>query len=140
MGRRGPPPKPTALKLLEGNPSKRPLRGEPLQPTPGRLACPTWLDREAKAEWRRIVRVMPPGWLTPVDRSVLAMACVWWSEYVAAVRTGESRRMLEASKEYRAFVSKLGLSPSDRVGLHVPVAGPTDEMSELEVFLGESDA
>jgi len=52
----------------------------PSAPTP-----PTWLDREAAAEWRRVV---PPlesiGVLSKVDRGVLASYCTAWSHAVKA--------------------------------------------------------
>ena len=48
MAVRGRKPKPTAIKLLEGNPGKRPLNeSEPLPPQ-GQIKCPSWLLPEAK--------------------------------------------------------------------------------------------
>jgi len=50
----GPKPKPTAIKILEGNPGKRPLNlnePKPLQIAP---ECPDWLLAEAKKEWNRL--------------------------------------------------------------------------------------
>ena len=50
MATRGRKPKPTALKLLEGNPGKRPLNEhEPIPPT-GKIRCPSWLEEEAKKD------------------------------------------------------------------------------------------
>ena len=47
MATRGRKPKPTALKVLEGNPGKRPLNEN--EPKPERKApeCPSWLEPEA---------------------------------------------------------------------------------------------
>ena len=43
MATRGRKPKPTALKVLEGNPGKRPLNeNEPIPPK-GSIKCPSWL-------------------------------------------------------------------------------------------------
>ena len=58
MATRGRKPKPTAVKVLEGNPGKRPLNM--YEPVPERRApeCPSWLNDEAKAEWDRLADKM----------------------------------------------------------------------------------
>ena len=48
MATRGRKPKPTALKLLEGNPGKRPLNDREPVPPRAALKCPAWLLPEAK--------------------------------------------------------------------------------------------
>ena len=60
MAARGRKPKPTALKVLEGNPGKRPLNDHEPIPPKGELKCPSWLLPEAKRNgsgwhprWRR---------------------------------------------------------------------------------------
>ena len=48
---RGPPPKPTYLRILEGNPSKRPLnRNEPQPPPVETLDPPDYLGGHAATE------------------------------------------------------------------------------------------
>ena len=54
MATRGRKPKPTALKVLEGNPGKRPLNDREPVPPKGTLKCPAWLLPEAKKEWKRL--------------------------------------------------------------------------------------
>jgi phage terminase small subunit len=52
---------PTALKVVMGNPGKRPLNQ--LEPKP-RLAipsCPAHLHATAKAEWKRLARQLHQG-------------------------------------------------------------------------------
>ena len=51
---RGRPPKPTALKLLHGNPGKRPISDREPKPPKGETTCPKHLDATAKTEWKRI--------------------------------------------------------------------------------------
>ena len=46
-------PKPTAVKILEGNPGKRKLNEHEPQPQRKAPPCPKWLEPEAKKEWRR---------------------------------------------------------------------------------------
>ncbi len=56
MGRRGPPPTPTQLKILRGNPGHRPLpKGEPV-PRSTRIQPPRYLGPIARAAFRKIVR------------------------------------------------------------------------------------
>ena len=50
----GPPPTPTNLKLLRGNPGKRKLNTNEPDPAPAIPPCPGHLDKVAKKEWRRI--------------------------------------------------------------------------------------
>lgn len=94
MSTRGRKPKPTALKLLEGNSGKRPLNIAELvsercptakpflrskntdnKPT-GVPECPDWLEDEAKAEWERVGTILENmGMLTSVDTTAFAGYC-----------------------------------------------------------------
>src|SRR5205807_7459629 len=78
VGRRGPQPKPTALRILEGNPSHRPLPANEPQPRVGPPACPAWLYPQAKRHSQLIVKewaLAAPRLLTRVDGGVLAGYC-----------------------------------------------------------------
>ncbi len=86
MGRRGPPPKPTTLKLLQGNPGKRPLNIREPKPKQGTPRCPEWLDEEAKACWKWLVpKLTETGVLTLVDSHALTAYCDSWSRWKRAV-------------------------------------------------------
>ena len=55
MGRRGPKPTPTALKILRGNPGHRPINADEPQPKPAKsLRPPAWLDPKAARIWREL--------------------------------------------------------------------------------------
>ncbi len=85
----GPSAAPAALRLLKGrhagvDSGGRPVKAPPafkrVPPTP-----PTWLSREAKAEWRRV----SPGLarldlVKEEDRAAFATYCETWSEFVQA--------------------------------------------------------
>jgi P27 family predicted phage terminase small subunit len=78
MGRRGPTRTPTALRILRGNPSRRPLPTN--EPHPAALAAdvapPAWLDDAARDEWRRLAPLLANnGLLTVLDADALAMYC-----------------------------------------------------------------
>lgn len=56
MGQRGPKPKNPALKMLAGNPGKRPIAGTSAPRfAPGAPKCPGWLNAEARKVFRRVV-------------------------------------------------------------------------------------
>lgn len=86
MGRRGPPAKPTALKLLQGNPGKRPLNQHEPKPKAGTPRCPEWLHVEAKACWKRLVpQLNDMGVVTLIDADALANYCDTWSRWKRAI-------------------------------------------------------
>ena len=76
MATRGRKPKPTVLKILEGNPGKRPINeNEPIPPK-GTVKCPTWLEPEAKKEWKRLAPSLEAmGVLTQADLTAFAGYC-----------------------------------------------------------------
>ena len=82
---RGRKPKPTALKLVDGNPGKRAINRSEPKPAEGAPTCPSWLPVEAKAEWKRVVPELERiGVLTKVDRGALAAYCQAWATLKAA--------------------------------------------------------
>jgi len=89
MGRRGPPPKPTAFKVLEGNPGKQKLnKAEPQPPVPRSLPKPpARLLREAKKEWNRLVpALVSVSVLTDVDLAAFAELCQNYAYYLITDR------------------------------------------------------
>ena len=70
---RGRKPVPTHLKILRGNPGKRPLNEN--EPIPdGDLADPLeWMSEGQKAGWNYAIENAPAGLLKKLDRSVLAV-------------------------------------------------------------------
>ena len=84
---RGRKPKPTALKLLEGNPGRRPIRGGEPQPPRNQPTCPAHLSPTAKAEWKRLAQSLNKmGLLTQVDRAVFSAYCQAYGRWVEAER------------------------------------------------------
>lgn len=73
MGNRGPLPKPTAIRELEGNPSNRPLNKREPKPTKVIGAePPAWLSEQAKIYWHRVVPILArTGVLTEADLPLL---------------------------------------------------------------------
>lgn len=88
----GPPPTPTALKALRGNPGKRPIpEGEPM-PSASTPRPPADLDGEALAEWKRVVPELESlGLVTVLDRAYLVAYCEAWSTFCLARRALRGR-------------------------------------------------
>jgi P27 family predicted phage terminase small subunit len=85
MGRRGPAPKPTAIKKAEGNPGKRKLNTQEPQPVPGAPECPDHLDAVAKKEWNRLSGILVAmKLLTEADYIALGNLCQAYSTMIDA--------------------------------------------------------
>jgi len=85
MGRRGPPAKPTKLKLVEN--TFRQDRGSTneAQPEIAMPPVPEDLSDEAKVEWMRISHELyTVGLLSRMDRAALAAYCESWARWRAA--------------------------------------------------------
>jgi P27 family predicted phage terminase small subunit len=86
---RGRKPKPTYLKLLNGNPGKRPLNEHEPQPQPEREIppAPLELSAEARTEWDRVAGELSRlGTLTVVDRAALAAYSQAYGRWIQAER------------------------------------------------------
>lgn len=71
-------PRPTHLKVVTGNPGRRPLQPDAIQPPPRSkvLAPPSHLSREAKSEWKRLSPMLTKlGILSDLDRGAFAAYC-----------------------------------------------------------------
>ena len=96
MGRRGPAPTPTKVKMLRGEtrPSRLNLR-EPM-PSPDVPKMPADMDADAKAVWRRVLRDMRhTGVIRAADADVLRCYCEAVSGY--ARRPGCTRSRARSS-------------------------------------------
>lgn len=139
---RGRKPTPGPLKLVRGNPGKRPVKDGP-KPRPVRPTQPTWLRPEAKCEWSRLAPELERlELLTIVDRAALAAYCTAWGHLVEAEKKMTKGKTLspwwtvwkQAMQQVRAFATEFGLTPSSRGRIALPQAGTEDE---LEDFLNE---
>jgi P27 family predicted phage terminase small subunit len=136
----GPPPKPTALKLLDGNPGRRPIDLDEFRPATAIPSCPEHLVGEAKVEWDRITAELARyGMITEVDRAAISIICTLWARHVEAEEMiqraakasggtglfvkspngypiqspwlGVSNRAIEL---YKSYLAEFGLSPAAR--------------------------
>ena len=85
MAQRGRKPKPAAVKVLEGNPGKRSLNT--VEPKLEKKAprCPSWLEDEAKKEWKRMSKQLEQlGILTEIDMAAFAGYCQAYARWKEA--------------------------------------------------------
>lgn len=88
---RGRRPTPTRLKMLTGNPGKRPLNADEPRPEAAIPECPAELGEVARQEWGRLVAQLEPlRMITHLDRAALASYCAayaLWAEATQAIQT-----------------------------------------------------
>ncbi|MFD4320121.1 phage terminase small subunit P27 family [Streptomyces sp. NPDC058548] len=146
MGKRGPAPKPTALRVLHGDRADRINRDEP-QPAEGDIAPPAWLREDAIEVWDTLAdQLTATGVLTPWDVEAFANWCDAVArrreaaEHVAAEgavvkhpvfnkngdisghRMGKNAWLLAldaADAQVQRYGARFGLTPSDRAQLKI---------------------
>jgi P27 family predicted phage terminase small subunit len=141
-------PKPTAVKIAEGNPGKRPLnRNEPQ--FGGFPKCPAHLDAEARKEWKRISNELAAvGLVSAVDRAALSAYCQCWSRWCSAekeiqqtgavIKSPKSGYPVQnpfvgiantALDQMRKFLIEFGLTPASRSRISLDLSTNTAEDS-----------
>jgi P27 family predicted phage terminase small subunit len=149
---RGRKPKPTVLKLLDGNPGKRPLNDREPRVPEGVPDPPDWLDDEARAEWFRTVKVLSDmGLMSRADGTALAAYCTIYSRWVHAeaqvkkfgtiVKSPDKNFPMtspyltvanQSLEAMRKFLVEFGLTPSSRSRIRLP--SESDAASEFDRF------
>src|SRR5512139_3377633 len=151
MGKRGPQPKPTARKKLEGNPGKRKLNKREPRPNISAEIKPTEIDRRAH---EFITLYMPQlqamRVLTDADRAALELMAAHYSiAWQAAemlkrdgllikgplgnVKNPAAQLMRDNSLAFLRYADHFGMTPSSRSGLSVPLPAEADQL-EMELF------
>lgn len=151
-------PLPGNVHMLRGNPSKKGAHdlqdgGNAPQLKVEAPPCPAFLTKDAKAEWRRIVKDLEIlGLITKVDRAELAVYCQAWGDWKVArekITEMEDRGMVEvtpsgykqmsawmqlanrAEERMRKAGDSFGLNPSARAKLG------TGHVNQGELFPNE---
>lgn len=153
MAQRGRKPKPTVVKMLEGNPGKRSLNTNEPKPERRAPSCPEWLEEEAKIEWARMAKQMEYlGILTEIDMAAFAGYCqayARWKEAeefltqhgtIVKTKSGYWQQVPQVSiaqtylKIMNKFCEQFGLTPSSRSRI-VSDIGKDKENDEMEMLL-----
>ena len=127
---RGPAPTPTKILDARGSWRAKTRSGEP-KAALGKPTCPKSLGKEAKAEWRRVVKHLEAmGLLAQTDRAMLTAYCEAWGEFVEtleaikkapsfveAIEWGLLKAKNDAAKRILQFAQHFGLSPAARARL-----------------------
>jgi P27 family predicted phage terminase small subunit len=129
--------KPTNLKILEGNPGKRPLKRQEKNDKLDNIQCPIWLNVEAKREWKKILPYLKRlGVISNGDKAILAMYCQNYARWKQAEAELDNKELtvlgrsgfimnplIKISATYQQkmnfAIQKLGLNPSDRASLDI---------------------
>ncbi len=114
MAKRGTKPKPSHLKLLTGNPGKRPINDlEPEVIEPLGTAPAGW-EPGAKALWHEMVGCAPEAVLTKADRHLMEIAV----RLLAQIRSDAEVKAATVA-QFRACLGEMGMTPSARSRLFI---------------------
>lgn len=136
MGRRGPPPKPTNLRILHGEEERRINRDEP-QPD-GPATPPDYMSAESRLIWDELAPgLIRVGLLTAWDAHQFAAYCETVVKYErAAVLVNDSGMLVKGRRDgivrnpamqiyrematlMRVYAQEFGLTPSARVQIRL---------------------
>ncbi len=145
-------PVPTYLKILHGNPGKRPLNENEPQPKKDMPKCPRQLNKEARKAWKRLSKQLyEMGALTEIDGEALAMYCDAWATWIHAKeqleKFGEVVKSPKSGfpvlnpffsiastswEQMRRILCEFGMTPSSRSRVQIdPRKKKTNEMEDL---------
>lgn len=149
MPKRGPKPRPAALKVLAGTRTDRVNRAGP-SPPPGMPDRPDHLDRVALAEWDRVVPLLcEAGILARADGAALAIYCRAFSRWInacedvdlngteVATEAGSYKKSPAAEVAVQAegimlkVLGEFGMTPSSRSRVAVAGEPPKDELGDF---------
>ena len=154
MGKRGPPPKPSALKKLQGTFRKdRTARNELVAP-PGAPPTPNFPPKVRKvgaAKWAELVPLLlERGTLSKEDGVALEQFCRFWAQWLTYQGAAEREPMIESmygpkvnpaaelalklEQRLTALGDRLGLTASARSKVSVPEKQKPEDTSEAFLF------
>ena len=160
MGKRGPKPTPTQLKILRGNPGCRPLNKNEPQPPAGGIVMPAHLGPVAQARWAELLPIVQAmRVMTDADVEALARYCdtyEWWLAVRAKLRAeGDTYPILNDGGEIKYIAQRpevsiahklatqlrqleqdFGLNPSARTSLQAEPEKPAGEDEANAILFG----
>jgi len=145
-------PLPTNLKILRGNPGKRPLPKNEPRPPKDKPSCPAFVTGDARKEWKRIAPLLAAmGLLSKIDRTALAAYCTAYARWLKAEKIVKEKGELyktasgnvmtspmlwvanKAMDQMHKFMAEFGMTPSSRTRITTSEDGPE---SAFKRFLG----
>ena len=149
--KRGPTPKPTALKILTGVTDPRRLNPFEASAAPGLPECPPELSDAARAVWHRMgTKLVESGLITGLDEVAFAGLCQSYADWLACTKTTNEQGLIvrvngqaiphpslslgmKLFKVAHQMAQEFGLSPSART--RVSVTTPPKEEDPMADFL-----
>ena len=151
-------PKPTALKVVTGNPSKRALNKNEPKPDLRIPECPEYIVGNAKNAWDKLaVMLESMGVLTIADGLALERLCECYAEIlecrelielngrVYSSVSGEDGMLLKANpavgqlqdadRRFKSYLVEFGLTPASRSKIQV-IQKEDDKQDPLKEFFG----
>lgn len=155
---RGRKPTPNHLKLITGNPGRRPVAADFAPPLAEFPSPPGHLNDDAKAEWQRIGRELYAlGLLTGIDTSCLAAYChsfAIWKQALEALKLMAKGDPItkglmicttngnaiqnplvgtanKAASDMVRYAAEFGMSPSARARVTAGIATPKNKFADL---------
>jgi P27 family predicted phage terminase small subunit len=144
-------PKPTALKLLQGNPGRQPLNKREAKPRICIPPCPKHLTPGARSHWKAVApKLARVGLLTEIDDEALGALCEARAIWVAAKKKMAQEGITltspngytipspsftvasKALKQMQSLWAEFGMTPSSRSRIKAgEPAEPDDPFEEL---------
>lgn len=136
-GKQGSKPKPSALRLLEGNRSHRPLNEHEPKARVRLPSPPKELSDPAKREWRRTGRLLREmGVITEIDAAAFAAYCASYARWLECQEMLAKSSVLvkgnmglivnpllrvarDAQDQFTRALVEFGMSPSSRTRIQV---------------------
>lgn len=143
-------PKPTAVKLLEGNPGKRALNHAEPKPRVVLPRPPEHLSDDEKAKWKATVKELYPlGLVTTIDKDALAMYCVIFVRWIKAEKMVREKGEIiktaagniiqnpylsianRALDQLNKLGAEFGMTPSSRSRVKADVMDPDQKLERM---------
>ena len=149
---RGAKPKATVLKLITGNPGRRPLNPKEAKPPAVIPDPPEMMKGAALDEWKRVTPLLADvGLIAKLDRAIIAAYCMAWARWIDCERMLETTGLIvkapngypmyspylsasnKALDQVRQLSEQIGLSGSSRS--RIKTNDPASETDPAEAFL-----
>jgi P27 family predicted phage terminase small subunit len=118
VGKRGPAPKPTRAKVLQGTFRKDRANPSEWKPPVGAPEMPAILEGEAADEWRRRVPpLVKAGIISENDGAAMAAYCLAWAQLVWAeseIKAVGGKRVFVTKSGYLQQLPQVGIANSAR--------------------------
>ena len=152
----GPPPTPTQLKIVSGNPGRRALNKNEPKPKTATKRAPAGLSKAALKHWHTVAKHLTEARiLTELDKPALILYCEAWARWRDATDEVQKRGMLvkapsgypmqnpylaianKAFEQMQKMLVEFGMTPASRSRIQVE---PEQGDDPLAAFLNKNKA